>query len=77
MSFAELAMNHEDSWMFTWDDEHKIGNELIDLQHEQFFNLANGFQKAVQDREPLSLQVMIAKEILEYSRFHLDRKSVV
>jgi len=56
--------------MFTWDDKHKIGHEFIDQQHEQFFNLANKFQQAVQDRESLSLQVMIAKEILEYSRFH-------
>jgi hemerythrin len=56
--------------MFTWDDKHKIGNEFIDLQHELFFSLASRFQKAVQNREPLTLQVMIAREILEYSTFH-------
>ena len=56
--------------MFTWDDKHKIGHEFIDLQHELFFSLANRFQKAAQNREPLALQVQIAREILEYSRFH-------
>lgn len=53
---------------FEWEERYEIGNEMIDSQHKNLFDIANTVAHA-EDQETMELQIL---RLIDYTKIHFD-----
>ena len=62
----------------TWDPTLETGNELVDSQHKQLFELINELHDAIVDGDALETQQSILDRLLAYAETHfLDEEKLM
>jgi hemerythrin len=56
--------------LFEWSDIYSVGNENIDKQHKQLFDIANRFAQAYAEGHGKDILASIFAELLEYTQYH-------
>jgi hemerythrin len=56
--------------LFTWDPIYSVGEEKIDAQHKQLFDIANRFKKMCSAHADRASLLRVYKELLDYTAVH-------
>lgn len=53
-----------------WDPTLETGNELVDSQHKELFNIINELHDSIVDREDHEIQAAILARLMSYAEHH-------
>ncbi|MBS1196849.1 MAG: hemerythrin-like metal-binding protein [Proteobacteria bacterium] len=64
------------SWI-AWKEEYRVGNEIIDHDHQALFKLINAFYDAFQESKLRRELLHILNELVAYSEEHFQREELI
>jgi hemerythrin len=63
--------------LFTWDPIYSVGEERIDAQHQQLFDIANRFKSLCVSRADRGSLLRVYKELLDYTAMHFSEEEAL